>query len=154
MAAVIPMLAAAAGSAGTIMTGVSLLATVVGGISEYQTGQAQQEREELNARTEELNTRREALAINEELLTTLSRNTVAAAAGGITSSGSAARAREQNKAKAAEELSINRFSGATVAADYRLSGKQAARRGTASLIGSAVDASSTGYKTYKKIKDT
>lgn len=149
--------AATAGSVGlmgSVLTGVSLLTTVAGGISEYRAGQDAEEIAELNARTEELNARREALSINEELFVTLSRNTVAAAAGGLTSSGSVARAQEDTKASAAEELSINRINSAQAAQDLRLKGKQAATAGKHALAGSLFDVVSRSASTHKKIKGT
>lgn len=152
MAMILPLLAVAGGSTTAVMTGVSLLATVASGISEYKTGQARADMAELNSRTEELNARKEALQVNEELLLTLSRNNVAAATYGLTSSGSVKRAQERSMAKAEEELSTVRFNSETRAADLRLIGKQAVAEGTSKLAGSLFDVVGSGYKTYKKVK--
>jgi len=139
---------------GTIMTGVSALATIAGGIGEYQQGKAQQAQADLNARRTEMEGRMDAVTTNEELLRTLSMNTVAAAAGGLTGEGSAQRAQEQSQANAARQLSISKMNTESEAEGYRAEGRSAKGRGTAGLLGSFVSAGSSVYGAGKTIKKT
>lgn len=160
MAVVLPLLAAAgaaagaAGTAGTVIAGVSALATIAGGIGQYQQGKAQDEQADLNARRIELEGRMDAITTNEELLKTLSMNTVAAAAGGLTSSGSVQRAQEESQANAAKQLSISRMNTESTAAATRETGRQAKSAGTAGLLGSFMQAGTSVYGSAKTIKRT
>jgi len=146
--------AGAAATAGTLMTGVSALATIAGGIGQYQQGKAQQEQADLNARKTELEGRMDAVTTNEELLKTLSMNTVAAAAGGLTGSGSVQRAKEVSEANAAKQLSISKLNTASQAEAYKAEGRAAKGRGTAGLLGSFTQAGSSIYGAAKTIKKT
>ena len=74
------------------------------------------------------------------------------AVGGITSSGSAARAQEASKAKAAEELSISSTSSQQRVDDLKLRGKQAATAGKNAAVGSLFEAAETGMSVYRKRK--
>lgn len=151
MAMLLPVIGAAGAisTGGAIMTGVSALAGIAGGIAQYQQGKAQQEQADLNARRIELQGRMDAITTNEELLQTLSMNTVAAAAGGLTSTGSVQRAQEQSQANAARQLSIERYSTEVKAGAVRQEGQNAKSAGKAGLLGSFVSAGSTIYSGMK-----
>lgn len=134
-----------------IIAGVSTVGSAVVASNEAS---AIQERENMNARIAQLNERKDAISLNEDLIETLASNSVAMAAGGIQSSGSAARAQETAKRKANEELSVIRLNSESQQSDMRLRGKQASDRGKAAIAGSLFDVATTSYKTYSKVKRT
>jgi len=146
--------AATASTAGTVMSVISTAATIAGGISSYQQGQAAQDQAEMQARAEEVNGRMQAIATNDELLKTLSRNNAVAAASGIQSSGSVARAQEAAQRQASIELSTNRFNTEMNKSALNQKAEVASNRGKAALAGSLFDAVGTGYSSYSKIKGT
>lgn len=140
-AAVAAGTAAASGwTVGSVLTGVSALATIAGGISQYQQGQAAEEQFEIEARQTELQGRLDAITTNEELLKTLASNNVAAAASGLTSAGSVQRAQEESQAKAAQELAIQRLNTAQQVSQAKAQAKAAGNQGVTSLIGSTITA--------------
>lgn len=139
--------AAAAGTAaasgltiGSVLTGVSALATIASGISQYQQGQATEDQLELAAKETEIQGRLDAITTNEELLKTLSKNSVAAAASGLMSAGSVQRAQEASQAKAAQELAIQRLNTAQEVAATKAKASAAGKAGITSLIGSTITA--------------
>jgi len=146
--------ASTASTVGTVMSVISTAATVAGGISSYQQGQAAADQAELQSRAEEVNGRMQAIATNEELLKTLSRNNAVAAATGIQSSGSVARAQEAAQRNAAQELNVNRFNTEMNKSALNQKAEVASNRGTNALAGSLFDAVGSGYSTYSKIKGT
>lgn len=146
--------AATASTAGTVFTALSAAATVAGGISSYQQGQAASEQAELQARAAEVNGRMQAIATNNELLKTLSRNNARAAASGIQSSGSVARANEAAQRQAATELSTNRFNTEVEKTALTRKAEIASNQGKFQLAGSLFDAVDTGTKRYTSIKGT
>ena len=141
-------------SLGSIMTGVSALSTIAGGVASYQQGQVAQEQADLEGRRLEVQGRMDAITTNEELLKTMSMNTVAAAAGGLAGSGSVQRAQEQSQANAAKNLSISKMNTQASVASAKASGKNKAAQGTAGLLGSFVQAGTTVYGAAKSIKKT
>jgi len=100
---------AAAGTAGTIMTGLSAAASVVSGLSAMAQGNRQAEASELQARQIELQGRMDAINVNEELMKTMSMNTVATAASGLKSAGTAEYAQQRAIQNANEELRIQQM---------------------------------------------
>lgn len=139
---------------GNVMTGISVLSGVASGISSMNQADAQEDQARLQARAEEVNGRMRAIAVNEELLKTLSRNNAVAAASGLQSSGSVARANEAAQRKAAEELNINRFNTETQKTALTQKATSASNVGKNVLAGSLFDAVETSYGAYKKIKET
>lgn len=164
--AILPALGAGAAATGTaavatgmstgamLMLGVSAASTVMSGISSYNQGQAQQEHAELQSRAAEVNGRMQAVALNEELLETMSRNNAAAAASGLQTSGSVARAQDAAQAKAAQELSVSRFNVSMQKTALTAKAKAAGSSGKAALAGSLFDAVGIGYGGYQKYKET
>jgi hypothetical protein len=148
------MSAASAGTAATALTGLSLVASVAGGISSYQQGEAQADQMELQARAAEVNGRMDAIATNTEMLKTLSRNNAGAAAAGLKSTGSVARANEAAQRKAAQELSVNRFNTEMEVSALNQKAESASRGSKVALVGSLFDAVNTGSGAYNKIKGT
>ena len=146
--------ASAASTAATVFSVASAAATVAGGISSYQQGQAAQDQADLQARATEVNGRMQAIATNEELLKTLSRNNAVAAASGIQSSGSVARAQEAAQRQAAQELSTNRFNTEMDKSALNRKADVASNRGKTALAGSLFDAVGSGYARYGQIKGT
>ena len=146
--------ASTASTATTVLSAVSAAATIAGGISSYQQGQAAQEQAELQSRVEEVNGRMEAIAANNELLKTLSRNNAVAAASGIQSSGSVQQAQLAAQRVAARELSTNQFNTEMASSAYKLKGENAANKGTAALAGNLFDVVGSEYGRYKTIKGT
>lgn len=144
--------AATAGTIGTAMTAVSLLATVAGGVSSYVQGEAESDQLELQARMAEVNGRMEAIETNEELLRTISMNNASAAAGGIQSSGSVARASEEAQRQASRELNVNRFNADMQKSALLEKADQASRGGKMALAGSLFDAVGTAGSGFKKYK--
>ncbi len=144
------MSAAAASTTGAVLTGLSAIASVAGGISSYQQGQAAEDQAELQARAAEVNGRMDAIATNDELLKTLSMNNASAAAAGIQSSGSVARANEAVQRKAAQELNVNRFNTSMEVSALNQKAKQASNRGKVAMAGSLFEAVETGRSAYKK----
>lgn len=127
--------ASTAATVGTVFTVVSAAASVAGGVLDYKAGQDAQAQADLNAQVEDIAARNEAIAVNEELLQTMSRNTASSAAGGLASSGSVARAQEQAKQKAAEELSTQQFNARARQDAIKAQGRTAAGAGTAGAVG-------------------
>jgi len=156
MAAILPLLPALAGgmSVGTVLTGVSALAGIASGISSYQQGQAQADRAELQARAEEVNGRMQGIAVNEELLKTMSRNNASAAAQGIQSSGSVQRAQEAAQENAAQQLSVNTFNTEMNKTALTTKATNIRRGSKVQLAGSLFDTVSSGASAFTKIKGT
>ena len=156
MAAILPLLPALAGGAtvGSVLTGVSALAGIASGISSYQQGQAQADRAELQSRAAEVNGRMEAIAVNEQLLKTLSRNNAVAAASGIQSTGSVQRAQEAAQIQASQELSVNRFNTEMQKTALTRKAENIRSGSKVQLAGSLFDTVSSGASAFTKIKGT
>lgn len=104
--------ATAAGTASTLTTvlgAASAAASVVSGLSAMAQSNRQAEASELQARQIELQGRMDAINVNEELLKTLSMNTVATAASGLKSAGTAEYAQQMSMQRANEELRIQQM---------------------------------------------
>lgn len=97
---------------GTILAGAGAAMSVVSGLSSMMAGNEQAKASELQARQIELQGRMDAIQVNDELMKTLSMNSVAAAASGLKSAGSVEYAQQASMKKANEELSIHRMNTA------------------------------------------
>lgn len=146
--------AATASTAGTVFSVLSAAASVAGGISSYQQGQAASKNAELQAKAAEVNGRMRAIATNDELLKTLSRNNAVAAASGIQGTGSVARANEAAQRQAATELSTNRFNTEMEKTALTRKAEVASNTGTMAAAGSLFDAVSGSYGRIHKIQGT
>lgn len=150
--------AGTAATVGSVATGVlgavSAVSTIAGGIQQQQAGEFAAHQAYNQSRTEELAMRQDAIQVNEELMMTLSRNTVNAAASGMQSSGSVARAQEQTKRNAAVELSTQQFNSRSKQDALKAQASNATSRGNAGLVTSLFDVAETGYGTYNKIRKT
>jgi hypothetical protein len=159
MASIISVIAAGAASAGSavagaggLMTALSVGTTIVGGVASMQQAEAQAEQAELAAQREEINSRMQAIEVGEDLLETLSSNNAAAAASGLQGSGSVQRAQEASQRSAERELDINRMNRDQSASASKANAKSLRRGGMAALGGSLLDAGTTGYSAYTKVK--
>lgn len=148
------MTAATMSTVGTVFTVLSATSAVIGGIASYQQGQDEADRAELQSRAEEINGRMQAIAVNDELLKTLSMNNASAAATGLQSSGSVARAGEAAQRKATQELNVNRFNTEMKVSGLKRKAKSAAQAGTTALTGSLFDAVGTAGSAFKTVKET
>jgi len=137
-----------------VLGAVSAVSGIASGIQQQQAAEFQAHQLANQAKTEELAMRADAIQVNEELMQTLSHNTVAAAAGGLQSSGSVARAQEQTKRSAALELSTQQFNSRSRQDALKASSENASSRGELALTTSLFDVVQSGYGTYKTIKGT
>ena len=161
IAPLLPLLASGAGAAGasagvvgTIGTTVSALTGVASGLSAMQAGKSQQRQLEYEARIAELQGRQQAVQINDELIKTMSQNTVAAAASGLQSSGSVAEAQRESQNKAATELSTNLFNTGQRTSGLRRQGKMARREGLLSGMGQIGGTLDTTLQKVSKVRKT
>jgi hypothetical protein len=110
LVALLPAIAGgAAGTVGTVMSGLGAATSVISGLSAMAQGNRQAEASKLQARQIELQGRMDAVQVNEELMKTLSMNTVATAASGLKSAGTAEYAQQASMQKANDELRIQQM---------------------------------------------
>lgn len=154
MGAVLAAIPAFAGSAGTALTAVSAATSVIGGLASMAQGNQQAEMAEIQSRQLELQGRLDAIRTNEELLRTLSRNNVAAAAGGLQSAGSIDYAKRESMKNAAEQMSLDRMNVKTKQAQVEAAGKAAKTQGLFDLAASSVTAGDLIGGALQKKKET
>ena len=145
---------AAAGTASAVMAGISAAATAAAALSSYQQGQDQKNAYKAQAAQVELSNRMAALSIQEDLIQTMATNNVSGAVGGLKSSGSIARAKEQSMANAEKQLDINRFKTDSTKGVLESQGNQAATQGLLAGAMGVVKAGTTAgnyVKAKKKI---
>jgi len=111
----IPVIVTGAKAAGTFAashaaTSAAVLTAVASGAASWQEAEQERRQLELQIKATEINERAEGVAVNEELLELLSRNTVAAVTSGLQASGSVQRAQESAQAMAADRLSLSKVS--------------------------------------------
>ena len=105
MGALLSVLTAVSG--GGAVAGATALLGVVSSISQYQQSQMQADSLRRQEQQAALNARAQDVKTNQELLINLSSMTAKTAASGLTGSGSAARAKEQARKTAQQELDIS-----------------------------------------------
>lgn len=142
-----------AGTIGSVMTGLSAAASVVSGLSSMAQHNRQAEASELQARQIELQGRMDAIQVNEELMKTLSMNTVATAASGLKSAGTAEYAQQTAMQKANEELRIQQMNTAVRKGEAKANAKAQKTQGLFGLaegVMTAGDQIGSALSTKKK----
>ena len=148
--------ATTAGTAGTLSTvlgAASAAASVVSGLSAMAQSNRRAETSELQARQLELQGRMDAINVNEELMKTLSMNTVATAASGLKSSGTPEYAQQMSMQKANEELRTQRMNTAVRKSEALANAKAQKTQGLFGLadgVMSAGDRIGSALSTKKK----
>ena len=138
--AAIPAIAGAAGTAGTVMTVASVAGTALSGLASIRQGQAASDAADFQSRQIALQGRLDAIQTNEELLKTLSRNKVAAYAGGLETAGSVEYAKQQSMANAAEQLNINRMNVESRQRQVEQAGSAAKQQSIFDAVGAGISA--------------
>ncbi len=127
-----------------LMTAGSVLSSVVGGISAYNTGQTQQEWANLNAQGEELKSRDAAVGIRKDMLRNLASQRVAFAGSGVDISYGTPETLYQDTLNDGQyNIDMTMNNGAIAAAGQRYRGQQAANRGALSALRYGVKGVST-----------
>ena len=165
-AIIIPLLASAGASAGTItaagaigtsglFTGLSALGSVVSGISQYSMAQAQAEQARLRAEAQAIQYRQQGVAALDRTLSTAATIAARAGAGSVDPfSGSAGALTSYAYGKgfgeftfAQESAEMARLQGGMQAGLYQMSGEQSLIAG----IGRGFSSAFTGYDRYQSI---